>query len=153
MSEHLSEITREVFQSMLSLEVASGEALNQFSNTYSNTVSGMVGMTGLFKGALAIHASHEVAKKITSQLLFMEVEEVNEDVLDAMGEMANMLAGNMKTALSNNGKDIELSVPSAVAGAQYSLDIKNSGEHMIVPFTTDIGGFSVQFNVEKQSGS
>ena len=150
LSQQLSEVTQEIFQSMLSLEIAPGEAMNEFSNSYSNTVSGMVGMTGLYKGALAIHASLEVAKKITSQMLFMDVDEVDEDVLDAMGEMANMLAGNMKAALSSNGKDIELSVPSAVTGEKYSLDIKNSGEHLIVPFTTDIGSFSVQFNFEKQ---
>jgi len=150
LSQQLSEVTQEIFLSMLSLEVAPGEAMSEFSNTYSNTVSGMVGMTGLYKGALAIHASLEVAKKITSQMLFMDVDEVNEDVLDAMGEMANMLAGNMKAALSSNGKDIELSVPTAVCGEKYSLDIKDAGEHLIVPFTTDIGNFSVQFNFEKQ---
>ncbi len=151
--QHLADVTQEVFQSMLSLEVSSGESLEKISNTHSNTVSGMVGMTGLFKGALAIHASIEVAKKITGQMLFDEVDEVNEDVLDAMGEMANMLAGNMKTALSNNGKDIELSIPSAVSGEKYSLDIKDSGEHLVVPFTSDIGSFEVQFNFEKQDGS
>ena len=107
-------------------------------------------MTGLYKGVLAIHASIEMAKKITSQMLFMDVDEVDEDVLDAMGEMANMLAGNIKAALSSNGKDIELSVPSAVTGEKYSLDIKTPGEHLIVPFTTDFGSFSVQFNFEKQ---
>ena len=153
LSQHLSEVTKEVFLSMLSLEVDPGEAQSKFSNTYSNTVSGMVGMTGLYKGALAIHATTEVAKKITSQMLFMDVEEVDEDVLDAMGEMANMLAGNMKTALSSNGKDIELSVPSAVTGEKYSLDIKDSGEHLVVPFKADIGSFSVQFNFEKQDAA
>ena len=151
LKQHLSDITQEVFLSMLSLEVVPGEPLHEFSNAHTHTVSGMVGMTGLYKGALAIHASIEVAKKITSQMLFMDVEEVDEDVLDAMGEMANMLAGNMKTALSNNGKDIELSVPSAVTGDHYSLDIKNTGEHLIVPFSTDIGEFSVQFNFEKHN--
>lgn len=152
-SQQLSEVTQEIFLSMLSLEVAPGEAINKFPNSHSNTVSGMVGMTGLYKGIIAIHASLEVAKKITSQLLFMDVEEVNEDVLDAMGEMANMLAGNMKTVLSTNGKDIDLSVPSAVTGDKYALDIKNTGEHMIVPFSTDIGNFSVQFNFEKNNHS
>ena len=150
LSQQLSEVTREIFQSMLSLEITSGEATDKLSNCHANSVTGMVGMTGLYKGVLAIHASIEMAKKITSQMLFMDVDEVDEDVLDAMGEMANMLAGNIKAALSSNGKDIELSVPSAVTGEKYSLDIKTPGEHLIVPFTTDFGSFSVQFNFEKQ---
>lgn len=151
LSQNLSEVTQEVFLSMLSLEVAPGDPQYNFSNTHAHTVSGMVGMTGLYKGALAIHASIEVAKKITSQMLFMDVDEVDEDVMDAMGEMANMLAGNIKAMLSDNGKDIELSIPSAVSGEQYAFDIKSAGEHVIVPFTTEIGSFSVQLNFEKQN--
>jgi chemotaxis protein CheX len=46
-------------------------------------------------------------------------EEVNDDVRDTMGELANMLGGNLKSLLP---RGVVLSMPSVVAG-DYSLRV------------------------------
>ena len=43
-----------------------------------------------------------VAMTITGSFLGMDVEEMNEDVEDAVGELANMLGGDIKSALSES---------------------------------------------------
>lgn len=48
---------------------------------------------------------------ITGSFLGMEVEAINADVEDAIGELANMLGGNVKTILLENGRNINLSLP------------------------------------------
>ena len=51
---------------------------------------GVIGLAGTHKGVLAIHIPNKVAMAITSSFLGMEVDEINEDVKDAVGELANM---------------------------------------------------------------
>ncbi len=45
---------------------------------------------------------------------------VNDDVRDALGELANMLAGNLKSVWPHG---IDLSMPSVVEGTDYSLRV------------------------------
>jgi chemotaxis protein CheX len=119
--------------------------------SYCCSVSGMVGMAGLYRGMVAIHASDFVAKTITSNFLGMEVEEVNGDVKDAFGELANMLAGSIKTMLSAGGKDIQLSIPSAICGQEYQIDWPPGSDGIMVPFAIAEGTFLVELQLQKQT--
>ncbi|MBN1141275.1 MAG: chemotaxis protein CheX [Deltaproteobacteria bacterium] len=151
--QQLADATQEVFQSMLAMEIAPQAEIGTPPESFSETVSGMVGMGGLYKGIVAVHAPYPLAKKITSQFLMTDVDEINDDVLDAFGELANMLAGSIKAMLSSSGKDIQLSVPSSVSGEKYTLDINRSqGTHLIVPFETEAGQLLIQLHFEKQNG-
>jgi chemotaxis protein CheX len=86
---------------------------------------------------------------ITSSFLMMDVEEINEDVHDAVGEIANMLGGNVKAILSEKGRDIDLSLPSTIAGSQYSFQSDKQIEKMIIQFDTGTGTFMVEMDLEK----
>jgi chemotaxis protein CheX len=54
-------------------------------------------------------------------------QEVNDDVRDTMGELANMLGGNLKSVLP---RGVVLSMPSVVEGSDYSLRV--CGGHAVV---------------------
>ncbi len=146
----IADATQEIFETMIMLPVTVGEARSEGARKYHCTVSGMVGLAGLFKGMLAIHTPDAIAQGITSSFLGMDVDEVNEDVTDAIGELANMLAGSVKLALSQNGKDITLSIPSTISGDEYSIDCVLETDRVIMPFTLEGGEFLVELQVEKQ---
>ena len=57
-------------------------------------------------------------------------------VRDAVGEVANMLAGNLKALLPDGAL---LSVPSVVAGADYSFEIVGAGSSSRSSFSTPHG--------------
>jgi chemotaxis protein CheX len=146
----ITDATQEIFETMIMVEVTPGEPTKENGQKHYCTVSGMVGLAGLFKGMIAIHAPDEVAKSITSSFLGMDVDEVNEDVTDAIGELANMLAGNAKMALSQNGKDITLSIPSTISGEEYTINCALDTDRVVMPFTMGPGKFMVELQVEKQ---
>lgn len=141
--------TKEIFETMIMMDVTPGKQLTDKVNAFTESVSGIVGLAGICKGMLAIHTPNDVAKTITTNFLGMEVEEIDEDVKDAIGELANMLAGNIKTIISENGKDITLSVPSAVCGEEYTVDCLADAEWITVPFTVPEGKFLVSIEIEK----
>ena len=109
----------------------------------------MIGLAGTHKGVLAIHFPNKVALEVTSSFLGMEVETINEDVQDAVGEIANMLGGNLKTILSDRGKDIQLSLPSTISGDEYNFSPQADVEQIILPFQAPGGIFYVEVEIER----
>jgi chemotaxis protein CheX len=129
---------------MIMLEVTPKEAGKRTDPAFSDSISGMVGLAGTVKGNLAIHLPSSVATAVTTAFLGMEVETIDDDVCDAIGELANMLAGAVKTAIDPSGSDIKLSMPSTVYGDSYSLDCLDCGVSVLVPFDLDGTEFSVE---------
>jgi len=148
-TEKIIESTMEIFSTMVMMDVAvAGPALKE-SGTLHDTITGMIGLAGTHKGVLAIHIPNPVAMAITSSFLGMEVDAINDDVRDAVGELANMLGGNVKTILSQNGRDIELSLPSTIAGHEYGFQAATDVEMIILPFKTENGEFLIELQLEK----
>lgn len=134
---------------MVMVEISQDGELFSESVPLSNSISGVIGLAGTHKGVLAIHIPDEVAMAITASFLGMEVDEVNEDVEDAVGELANMLGGNVKSILSEKGRDIDLSLPSTIRGKAYDFQPTKEIEKFIIPFTSKLGQFSVEMQLEK----
>jgi CheY-specific phosphatase CheX len=57
---------------------------------------------------------------MASKMLGMPAAEVDSESLDALGEIANMIAGNFKGKLSGVGNHCMLSVPTIIVGSDYS---------------------------------
>jgi chemotaxis protein CheX len=134
---------------MVMMEISvSGDNMTK-SVTLIESISGVIGLAGTHKGVLAIHIPNKVAMAITSSFLGMDVDEMNEDVEDAVGELANMLGGNVKSILSENGRDINLSLPSTITGQQYDFQPTKEAERIIIPFRCDAGEFTIDLQLEK----
>lgn len=140
--------TKEIFASMVMMEVSVKEVMVDHGPLY-DTITGMIGLAGTHKGILAVHVPYTVAMAITSSFLMMDVTEINEDVHDAIGEVANMLGGNVKTILSENGRDIDLSLPSTIAGSEYSFSSDKKVDKVIIEFDTGKGTFLVEMDLER----
>lgn len=143
--ESIVTTTKEVFSGMLFMEVTPQEPVEP-GMTHDNSISGIIGFGGRLKGMLAVHTPEEVAKAITAGFLGMPIEEVNEDVNDAIGELANMLAGGVKLALSEINNEISLSIPSVICGDSYTINAPTEGEALLIPFVVPEGRFYVEFH-------
>ena len=141
---HIVSATTDVFNTMILLEATSGEPLSEKTTVFGNSVSALLGLSGDLKGMLCIHCPEQGARAITANLLGIDVDELNEDVNDAMGELANMVAGGLKVQLTAAGKALELSIPTAIAGASYSVNGLASAESVTVPFTVEDWQFLVE---------
>ena len=82
-------------------------------------------------------------------MLGMEVEEDGGDIQDALGEIANMVAGEMKQAVSPKGTEVQLSTPSVVYGEKYTLDVPANGSFVGVELETVHGPVQVMFIIEE----
>jgi len=77
-------------------------------------------------------------------MLGMEVEELGEDTKDAIGEIANMVAGGLKEALSGDAKKIELAIPTTVIGQSIRTSGLAGASRLMLPFTCEKGRFALE---------
>ena len=150
-AQDIADSTQEIFSSMVMLEVSPGEPFVRASSKLTHSISGIIGLAGSVKGMLAIHLPDKAALAITTAFLGMDVEEIDEDVCDAIGELANMLGGSMKTILDPEGSNIQLSMPSAVHGEEYAVDCLADAESVTVPFAFDGQTFLVELQLSQSS--
>ncbi len=149
-ADKIIDATVDIFTTMVMMDITAGEPIAGVTRPLKSSTTGMIGLAGLYKGVLAIHIPNEVAIAITSSFLGMEVEDVNEDVLDAVGELANMLGGSVKGILSESGRDIELSLPSTISGEQYNVQFKEDVDIVVIPFKiTDNQQFLVELQLQR----
>lgn len=146
--EKMIESTKEIFSSMVMMDISVKQIMTNHG-VLNDTITGMIGLAGTHKGVLAVHIPYDVAMAITGSFLMMDVTEINDDVHDAIGEVANMLGGNVKTILSEKGRDIDLSLPSTIAGAEYSFSSDKEVDKVIIEFDTGKGCFLVEMDLEK----
>ena len=148
-SGKIIDATNEIFSSMVMMEVTVKGDIQSTLAPLENSITGVIGLAGTHKGVLAMHFPKPVAMAITGSFLGMDVDEINEDVEDAVGELANMLGGSVKSILSAKGRDIDLSLPSVISGANYDFQPTREIERVVIPFQCDAGDFMVELELEK----
>lgn len=149
--QHIIDATQEIFETMIMIEAKAGDPMNQPATSFSKGMTAMVGFAGFRQGMLAIHTPEAVALDITTQFLGLEVESIDEDVIDALGELANMVAGSIKPLMAKDGVDVELSLPSVIYGSEYSMTTLADSEILAVPFELDSGIFIVELAFKNYS--
>jgi len=148
-SGKIIDATNEIFSSMVMMEVSVKGDVQSTLAPLENSITGVIGLAGTHKGVLAMHFPNPVAMAITGSFLGMDVDEINEDVEDAVGELANMLGGSVKSILSAKGRDIDLSLPSVISGKNYDFQPTRDIDRMVIPFQCDAGDFIVELELEK----
>jgi chemotaxis protein CheX len=92
----------------------------------------------------------DLALKLTGAMFMTEQHEVNDEVLDAMAEMANMIVGNVKTALESELGPLVLSIPTVIFGRNYKALNGMGKARVVVPFQVEGHRFNVKFVLVKQ---
>jgi CheY-specific phosphatase CheX len=122
---------REVFDIML------GTSLGIHGSPADGTngeFTALVGLAGSLCGVLSIRCTNQAARIMAGKMLDMPPEAVDSDSWDALGEIANMIAGNFKGKLSGVGNHCMLSVPTIIVGTDYESRSISGGNVIEVVF-------------------
>lgn len=113
--------TKEVFSTMLMMDLSLNENFQQGSDKIASNITSMIGLGGGLRGVLAVHCPKNIATAITGGFLGMEIEELDDDVKDAIGEITNMVAGNLKISYGKIDVNIELAIPTTIVGESFHV--------------------------------
>jgi len=151
LEQTIIDATQDIFSSMVMLGTTPGPPFVRGDESFTDSVSGTIGLEGKFHGLLAIHLPRQSALEVSGSFLDLELEEVDEDVLDAIGELANMLAGNLKATLDPSGSELQLSIPATQYGEEYQVERIPGATNISVPFYLDDGDFLIELQLKPGS--
>ncbi|MBV5338264.1 MAG: chemotaxis protein CheX [Deltaproteobacteria bacterium] len=147
---YVIDATKEVFSTMVMMEINDEFPLKEPVSRFKCSITGMVGFAGTYSGVISIHCPVALALKITSNMLGLDCDEVNEDLNDAIGEIANMLGGSVKQVLSKGGLDVKLSIPTVISGEDYTVNSLSDNDCVVVPFTVEEHTLLVGITLKKE---
>jgi chemotaxis protein CheX len=127
------------FKTMLDCEVHRGVPFlrsNEMSSP-NKDICGVIGMSGKMMGMCIVGLSKSVAVKAASHLLMSPCDEINTEVTDAVGEIANMVAGAAKSQLEEH--ELRISLPSVIVGENYQVRFPSTSPPICIPFQCEWG--------------
>jgi len=150
LAKYVIDATKSVFSTMIMMDPLDDYPLKEPINRFQCSITGMVGFAGIYSGVISIHCPVALALQITSSMLGVDCDEVNEDLNDAIGEIANMLGGSVKQVLSKGGMDVKLSIPTVISGEDYTVNSLSDIDCVVIPFRVNDNRFLVGLTLKKE---
>jgi chemotaxis protein CheX len=123
------------FETMVAV---SPERLDPFIKNHAmaqGDISGIIGYASKdIIGSIAMTFPQETAQSIYQLMMGEEVTEINEEVKDTVGELANIIAGTAKTEFSSLNIAYHISIPTVVVGKSHTISHKGGIPVVVIPF-------------------
>jgi chemotaxis protein CheX len=146
--------SREVFSTMLNKKITiEPTTLSHFNG--KPHVAGAVGFTGKLNGVIYFYVSDVLARQMTCTILGLQPYEIQGDemVNDVVGELTNMLAGGIKSALCDRGLGCAITIPSVVRGSDFRIETVSNSERHEIRFLSDQSPVLVEFIIKQSNNS
>jgi chemotaxis protein CheX len=119
----LAEMVEQVWEAYLDPEGVS-PLMQTYDENQPSEVHSSVSITGSWSGHIVYASSRAAAQRAAAAFLAMELDEVSEeDISDTLGELANIVGGNVKAMLPQGA---QLSLPQVVLGPESSARYPNT---------------------------
>lgn len=133
-----------VLSTMAHVEATPGTPYINKDRKAVGDVTGLIGVSGHTKGTISLTLSEGAILKIVNNMLFEEYTELNDDIADAVGELTNMIAGQARATLSEQGMSFSASTPSVVSGKGITIRHIDTAPVLSIPFSIEEGSFVVE---------
>ena len=143
--------TLNVLETMASIKSEAGKPYLKKDHVAKGDVSGVIGFTGETNGTVSVTLGESCILKIVSNMFGEEMKEINNEITDAVGELANMISGQARKELEEIGKVFQGAIPSVITGKNHKLESVTKGPKIAIPFKTEAGSFTIEVCFEGKS--
>lgn len=126
-----------LFREYLELDLEIGNPFLINDGSALNEVSGIIGLAGDSTGAVVLTLSRETSMALVSLFANHEYKFISNEVLDGIGEIVNIIAGNAKKYIDN--QKISISLPGVVTGRDYNIHWPENVPIIGIPFISALG--------------
>ncbi|MBY0428905.1 MAG: chemotaxis protein CheX [Alphaproteobacteria bacterium] len=115
-------------------------------------VSGVVGFVQeKLEGTLTACFQMKTIQQVLPRLLGNDVEITQAVAMDAVGEITNMIFGQIKTELNQRGHHVRFGMPSVICGGGHFISQMHQGRYMVMNF--EIEGSAFQIHIALHAGA
>ena len=133
---------------MLNCQLTRGELFVKDGSESGHEISGIIGLSGRAKGTVVLSMDEKVAISATEAFVGESADHVDDDVVDAVGELTNMIAGGAKAHLEHFAMSVTL--PSVVTGKGHSIEFPKEVTPVCIPFESKWGEIVVEVGLVEQ---
>ncbi len=147
--------TSDVFRTMMNLRVTAGVVTCEKAQIRRAEVIGSIGVAGFLSGSISLFLPKGLARQAVAAMLMLDSAEGlgDTDLVDAIGELTNMVGGNIKTELFQKAPLFDISVPSVYIGDDLHRRTVSDDLCFLAPFKIGDFEFAVEFlMVTKKDG-
>ncbi|HUO07002.1 MAG TPA: chemotaxis protein CheX [Phycisphaerae bacterium] len=144
---HFMKAIKEVLSTMAGVEVTTGKPGLKQDPVSTYDVSGIIGFSGNFGGSMVLSFKKETAVALVKGFSGMEMTPDSPDFTDAVGELANMIAGAAKTQF---GGGTSISVPSVILGQGHVIGRLHDVPCIVIPCESAAGAFAVEVSIKSK---
>lgn len=137
---------KNVFETMINVPFNLGKPYLKNDKIPMYDISGIIGLTGIVNGCVVLSLSKPIALQIASALIGEEIIEVDDDCTDAVGEVANMIAGGAKKEFP--GEKNSISVPSIIVG-RHQVTYPRGVPIISIPCETNAGRMTIDIGLRE----
>ncbi len=137
---------RHVFATMIKVQTTVERPHLKDHPSVSYDVSSIIGFSGDIVGSVVVSFQRDAAAKLVTAFAGMDIDPDSADFADAVGELANMIAGAAKKDL---GADSRITVPSVVMGPGHKIARLTDVPCLVVPCKTPVGDFAVEVSIKE----
>jgi len=142
--EHINpfiQATSLTFTTMVKGDAKPGKMRLKSGEKIHYDVTGTIALSGGAKGSVALGFPRITALKVISAFVGDKVLQLDKDALDAIGELANIVAGSAKQDLSRFS--IAIGLPVVHVGENRNKELFADVPEFVVPFETPYGPFDM----------
>lgn len=136
----------ETFTKMVGAEAKPGKPVLKQDARLDYDISGIIGLSGKVIGSVALSFPESTALAVCNKFMSADFKEMNADILDAVGELINIVAGNAKKGLTEFA--IEISLPSVVLGKNHRIVEPKGCLGFVIPFSSTLGNFHMAVSLK-----
>jgi chemotaxis protein CheX len=130
------------FDTMLHCALTRGVPYIKTGAQPSHEVSGVIGLSGRAQGIVVVGLGRDAALKVAEVMLQERPPEINGDVVDAVGELTNIIAGRAKSQLEH--MELSVSLPSVITGKAHCIQFPTKVTPICIPFESEWGPITVE---------
>ena len=122
------------------------------------TVAEVMGVVGFsnedesIKGFMTLGFTKSSIIQIVSNMFGEEFDTMNDEVREAVGEIANMVSGQARQRISIMGTKLEAALPSIISGKELEVNGAEGKDITMVNFKVEKGPFELGICLEGLSG-
>lgn len=143
---HFVRSVQTVLSTMVGVQTRIGAPHLKTQPVPSYDVSGIIGFSGGVVGSMVVSFQTATAVKLVARFAGAEMAPDTADFADAIGELANMIAGNAKKDL---GAIASITVPSVIIGAGHHIARLADVPCVVIPCQTEVGDFAVEVSIKQ----
>jgi chemotaxis protein CheX len=117
-------------------------------------ISGIIGLSGVSEGTVAITFYWDLARKLISSMMKVPEDKINAEYIhDGAGELINMISGSTKKQFKGTPFHFDLSLPTVVVGSGHQLGHPEGSSIAVLIFDVGDQAFVLQVSLKSKPKS